>query len=87
MTLTIPLKLSQTTVAIGLLLAAGIFGVGYLAGRYAESSANRRQIDDLHSQLLRANEANIQFWRENYSERFRHPPEMQGPPDAIGAGQ
>ncbi|HVW39080.1 MAG TPA: hypothetical protein VHB99_17315 [Pirellulales bacterium] len=87
MTLTIPLKLSQTTVAISLLLAAVIFGVGYLAGRYVESSANRRQIDELHAKLLRVNEANMQFWMENYSERFRHPPEMQGPPDAAGAGQ
>lgn len=87
MALTIPVKISQTTVAVGLLLAAGIFGVGYLAGRYAESSANRRQIDDLHAQLLRTNEANMQFWMKNYSERFRRPPDMQSQPDAIGAGQ
>lgn len=85
MSLTIPVKLSQTTVAISLLSAAGIFGIGYLAGRYAESSESRRQIDDLHAKLLQANEANIRFWMENYSERFRHPPALQTPPDAGDA--
>lgn len=78
MSLTIPVKLSQTTVVVGLLLAAGIFGAGYLAGRYEESAASDRQINELQAKLLRANEANMQFWMENYSERFRHPPETQG---------
>lgn len=87
MALTVPVKISQTTVAVGLLLAAGIFGVGYLAGRYAESSANRRQIDDLQTRLLRTNESNMRFWMENYSERFRRPPDIQSQPDAVGAGQ
>lgn len=85
MSLTIPVKLAQTTVVVGLLLAAGIFGVGYLAGRYAESSANRRQFEELHAKLLRANEANMQFWMENYSERFRRLPAPQGALDPQAA--
>ena len=85
MSLTIPVKLSQTTVVVGVLLAAGIFGVGYLAGRYEESAASGRQINDLQAKLLRANKANMQFWMENYSERFRHPPETQSAPNTGDA--
>ena len=72
MSLTMPGKLSQVALALASLSA---FGVGYLAGRHAKNSADQREIERLNAQLMHANEANMRVWMENYSERFRRPPD------------
>ena len=79
MSLTIPVSVSQTTVAVAALLAGALFGVGYISGRYAEHSANRQQIERLNSQLMRTNEAYMQAWIDTVSTRYRHPPDAQEP--------
>ncbi len=79
MSLTNAIKLSPTALSAATLLAGAAFGLGYAAGRSAEHSVSRRHIDLLNEQLVRANAANMRMWMDDYSERFRRPPEIQSP--------